>query len=119
MKIYDLKISDAHWEIWAPDNPETGQIWMIQKAMQMMGWSLRFSSPCIGEEEKTAAMFYTAKHYCEWSPVPGEFDGSHPNPYVCASYPKNTSWIFDENPCLAILKAAKLAWEMRDEMYSM
>ena len=67
---------------WLPDRPESGQIWMLVERMRELGYEVKLVTGLIGQKP----------HYlCQmWSSMDNEIEE------------------FDPNPCLAILKAAKV-----------
>lgn len=68
---------------WLPDRPESGQIWMLVERMRELGWYF-----VIGNQgSRCRSRGYIAEF---WNPVT-----------------TTVKRIFDDNPCLAILKAAK------------
>ncbi len=69
---------------WQPDNPSTGQIWMLVKEMQELGWRLHLCNPGMMYPETASAGFSLIEKY------------TMPQRYYK-----------DTNPCLAILKAAR------------
>jgi hypothetical protein len=100
---------------WTPDIPSSGQIWLVVETLYTVHhWSLRLNLtyPAIGDGEKGARVYlYSGRTYCNYQAEPYEWGGPFPNPYVAIQSPKATPFITDPNPCVAILKAAKAAWD--------
>lgn len=88
---------NAHWKKkgeliyfdgeWRPNDPKTGQVWLLVERMRELGWRLMLTYPSLNEPNKIAAEF----HYKQQGSV--------------ASYIRNP------NPCLAICLAARAAME--------
>ena len=105
----------ADKESWLPDIPSSGQIWLVVETLYTVHhWSLRLNLtyPAIGDGEKGARVYlYSGRTYCEYKEKKDPWDSIHPNPYVAIQSPKSTPFITNPNPCIAMLKAAKAAWD--------
>lgn len=81
---------------WNPIDPATGQIWMCVNKMEELGWfvNLEGNESYPDKGKKYQASFY----HNEFGFIPTSMRG-----------------IEDDNPCTAILTAAKAAWERGGE----
>jgi hypothetical protein len=79
---------------WRPDDPTNGQIWLVAERMRELGWNLIVHTPVTHYADNipsTSAKFYRGD-CC------GDF-------WEAAK--SDLFWVWNHNPCLAILLAAK------------